>query len=130
VFSETPVTAQKKRGRPRKVQPGLVQPATRRFTRSVLKVDGYRPKPVIEKAKPKSKPRAKFLLQLVENNEENTAATPLKEKMHEKEKVTNTWLITSPLGTPRGRYDEYSSKIFPQLRNQGLIVQEKSRQCD
>jgi hypothetical protein len=23
--------------------------------------------------------------------------------------------MTSPLGTPRGRYDEYSSKIFPQL---------------
>jgi hypothetical protein len=29
------------------------------------------------------------------------------------------WL-TSPLGTPRGRCDEYSSKIFPRLRNQGL----------
>jgi hypothetical protein len=29
--------------------------------------------------------------------------------------------MTSPLGTPRGRYDEYNSKIFPQLRNQGLI---------
>jgi hypothetical protein len=28
--------------------------------------------------------------------------------------------MTSPLGTPRGRRDEYSSKIFPQLRNQGL----------
>jgi hypothetical protein len=28
--------------------------------------------------------------------------------------------MTSPLGTPRGRYDEYSSKVFPQLRNQGL----------
>jgi hypothetical protein len=28
--------------------------------------------------------------------------------------------MTSPLGTPRGRCDEYSSKIFPQLRNQGL----------
>jgi hypothetical protein len=28
--------------------------------------------------------------------------------------------MTSPLGTPRERCDEYSSKIFPQLRNQGL----------
>jgi hypothetical protein len=28
--------------------------------------------------------------------------------------------MTSPLGTPRGRCDEYGSKIFPQLRNQGL----------
>jgi hypothetical protein len=83
LFSEMPVTAQKKRGRPRKVQP-----ATRRFTESALKADGYRPKPIIEKAKPKSKPRAKLLLQLVENNEENIAATPLKEKMHEKEKVS------------------------------------------
>jgi hypothetical protein len=30
--------------------------------------------------------------------------------------------MTSPLGTPRGRSDEYSSKIFPQLRNQGLSI--------
>jgi hypothetical protein len=28
--------------------------------------------------------------------------------------------MTGPLGTLRGRCDEYSSKIFPQLRNQGL----------
>jgi hypothetical protein len=64
-----------------------VQPETRRFTRSALKADGYRPKPVIEKAKPKGKPRAK-LLQLIENNEANTAAHEQKEKMKEKEKVT------------------------------------------
>jgi hypothetical protein len=30
--------------------------------------------------------------------------------------------MSSPLGTPRGRYDEYSSKIFPQLGNQGLSI--------
>jgi hypothetical protein len=34
----------------------------------------------------------------------------------------DAWLMTSPLGTPRGRYDEYSSKIFPQLRNQGMSI--------
>jgi hypothetical protein len=28
--------------------------------------------------------------------------------------IIDAWLMTSPLGTPRGRYDEYSSKIFPQ----------------
>jgi hypothetical protein len=28
--------------------------------------------------------------------------------------------ITTQLGTPRGRYDEYSSKSFPQLRNRGM----------
>jgi hypothetical protein len=33
--------------------------------------------------------------------------------------------MSSPLGTPRGRYDEYSSKIFPQLRNQGLSFLER-----
>jgi hypothetical protein len=27
---------------------------------------------------------------------------------------TDAWLMTNPLGTPRVRYDEYSSKIFPQ----------------
>jgi hypothetical protein len=32
------------------------------------------------------------------------------------------WVMTSPLGTPRGRCDEYSSKIFPQLRNQGMSI--------
>jgi hypothetical protein len=40
----------------------------------------------------------------------------------------DAWLTTSPLGTPRGRCDEYSSKIFPQLRNKGFIDQEKSGQ--
>jgi hypothetical protein len=38
-----------------------------------------------------------------------------------KEFVACSWM-TSPLGTPRGRCDEYSSKIFPQLRNQGLSI--------
>jgi hypothetical protein len=33
------------------------------------------------------------------------------------ENMLDAWLMTSPLGTPRGRCDEYSSKIFPQLRN-------------
>jgi hypothetical protein len=37
-----------------------------------------------------------------------------------KKDMTDAWLMTSRLGTPRGRCDEYSSKIFPQLRNQGL----------
>jgi hypothetical protein len=32
--------------------------------------------------------------------------------------------IATQLGTPRGRYDEYSSK-FPSVRNQGLIVSRK-----
>jgi hypothetical protein len=32
--------------------------------------------------------------------------------------------MASPLGTPRGRYDEYSSKVFPQ----GLIVLGEERQ--
>jgi hypothetical protein len=40
----------------------------------------------------------------------------------------DAWLMTSPLETPRGRCDEYSSKVFPQLRNQGLIDQERSKQ--
>jgi hypothetical protein len=32
--------------------------------------------------------------------------------------------MTDQFGTPRGRYDEHSSK-FPSVRNQGFIVQEK-----
>jgi hypothetical protein len=30
-------------------------------------------------------------------------------------KLLDAWLMTSPLGIPRGRCDEYSSKIFSQL---------------
>jgi hypothetical protein len=37
----------------------------------------------------------------------------------------DAWLMTSPLGTPRGRCDEYSSKIFPQLRSQGMSILER-----
>jgi hypothetical protein len=37
-------------------------------------------------------------------------------------------IIARQLGNPSGRYDEHSSKSFPSVRNQGLIVQEKSRQ--
>jgi hypothetical protein len=37
-------------------------------------------------------------------------------------KELDAWLMTSPLGTPRGRCDEYSSKVFPQLRNQGMSI--------
>jgi hypothetical protein len=32
--------------------------------------------------------------------------------------------ITDPLGTPRERYDEHSSK-FSSVKNQGFIIQEK-----
>jgi hypothetical protein len=37
-------------------------------------------------------------------------------------KRADCWGLTSPLGTPRGRCDEYSSKIFAQLRNQGMSI--------
>jgi hypothetical protein len=33
--------------------------------------------------------------------------------------------MSSPLGTPRGRCDKYNSKIFPQLRNQGMSILER-----
>jgi hypothetical protein len=33
--------------------------------------------------------------------------------------------MTSPLGTPRGRYDEYSSKVFPSVKKPRFIVQER-----
>jgi hypothetical protein len=36
-------------------------------------------------------------------------------------------LMTSPLGTPRGRCDEYSSKVFPQLETK-LYRSGKERQ--
>jgi hypothetical protein len=38
------------------------------------------------------------------------------------EKELDAYLMTSPLGTPRGRCDKYSSKIFPQLKNQGMSI--------
>jgi hypothetical protein len=39
--------------------------------------------------------------------------------------VACSWM-TSPLGTPRGRCDEYSSNIFPQLRNQGMSIRRRA----
>jgi hypothetical protein len=62
---DSPVSRPKKRGRPKKSEARVtvVQSGDRRFTRSSLKLDGFRPKPVIEKASAKKKfPRAKSLL--------------------------------------------------------------------
>jgi hypothetical protein len=36
--------------------------------------------------------------------------------------------MTSPLGTPRGRYDEYSSKVFPSVKKPRYVDQERSKQ--
>jgi hypothetical protein len=38
------------------------------------------------------------------------------------------YLFTVQLGTPRGRYDEYSSKVLPSVKKPRFIVQERSRQ--
>jgi hypothetical protein len=60
-FSATPSTPKKKC--PRKVRAPLVQPAERRFTRSSLKSDGYKPKAVIDgEPKKKKMSRAKMLV--------------------------------------------------------------------
>jgi hypothetical protein len=61
LFNATPASMPKKRGRPRKSRPLLVEPENKRFTRSSLKSAGCRPRPVIEKVKPKHV-RAKLLL--------------------------------------------------------------------
>jgi hypothetical protein len=65
VFAATPVSSLRKkgRGRPRKIQAPLVEPENRRFTRSSLKSNGFRPSPVVQQmARPKKKPRAKMLI--------------------------------------------------------------------
>jgi hypothetical protein len=36
--------------------------------------------------------------------------------------------MTSQLGTPRGRYDEYSSKVFPSVKKPRYVDQERSKQ--
>jgi hypothetical protein len=36
--------------------------------------------------------------------------------------------MTSLLGTPRGRYDEYSSKVFPSVKKPRYVDQERSKQ--
>jgi hypothetical protein len=36
--------------------------------------------------------------------------------------------MTSPLETPRGRCDEYSSKVFPHLETKVYVDQERSKQ--
>jgi hypothetical protein len=50
-----------KEGKAKKMQVPVVEPENRRFTRSSLKLQGYKPKPVIEKVKP-MKTRAKLLV--------------------------------------------------------------------
>jgi hypothetical protein len=35
------------------------------------------------------------------------------------------YLFIVQLGTPRGRYDEYSSKVFPSVKKPRFIVQER-----
>jgi hypothetical protein len=35
--------------------------------------------------------------------------------------------MTGQLGTPRGRYDEHCSKVFPSIRNQGMSNPGKSQ---
>jgi hypothetical protein len=37
------------------------------------------------------------------------------------------WFFTVQLGTPRGRYDEYSSKLFPQKETKVCRIQEKAK---
>jgi hypothetical protein len=86
----SPVTTRKKRGK--KVKTPLVMPEERRFTRSCLKKDGYRPAPiVIEQKGPKKRARSKFLLspqrdriEEVEDNEEVAS---------EEEHVTPIWIM-------------------------------------
>jgi hypothetical protein len=61
LFASSLVSMRKKRGRGRKLQVPLVEPENRRFTRCSLKLQGYKPKPVIEKVKP-MKAGAKLLV--------------------------------------------------------------------
>jgi hypothetical protein len=42
--------------------------------------------------------------------------------------MSDAWLMTSPLGTPRERYDEYSSKVFPSVKKPRYVDQERSKQ--
>jgi hypothetical protein len=44
------------------------------------------------------------------------------------ENMLDAWLMTSPLGTPRGKCDEYSSKIFPSIKKPRFIVLVEERQ--
>jgi hypothetical protein len=61
VFSATPASDAKVKQRRRRKQ--VVQSTERRFTRSCLNKEGYRPTPVVDsKARPKKRPRAKLWL--------------------------------------------------------------------
>jgi hypothetical protein len=61
VFSATPSEPKKRRSR--KVLAPLVQPSSCHFTRSCLKGDGFRPKPLVDSQPPlKKKVRAKLLI--------------------------------------------------------------------
>jgi hypothetical protein len=49
------------------------------------------------------------------------------------EKYLDCYLMASPLGTPRGRYDEYNSKSFPSVKKPRYVDLGEERQtteCD
>jgi hypothetical protein len=74
LFASSPVSMPKKRGMPRKLQVPVDEPENRRFTRSSLKLQGYKPKPVIEKVKP-MKARAKLLVRQFDQSLVKDSAT-------------------------------------------------------
>jgi hypothetical protein len=79
----------KKRGRPRKSRPLLVEPENRRFTRSSLKSAGCRPHPVIEKVKPKHA-HAKLLLP---NFDDEFAGEGIGERVKRKKQTAATPIL-------------------------------------
>jgi hypothetical protein len=69
IFSASPIAMKKKRSR--QARTPVVQPAQRRFTRSCLKIDGYRPRPILgDQPRTKKKQRSKLLLVEVVNDED------------------------------------------------------------
>jgi hypothetical protein len=78
VFSASPVSVKKKRVCRGKTP--VAQQESRRFTRSCLKLDGYRPKPVGEQPRPKKKTRSKLLLQRLDEVEQSEPILPGLEK--------------------------------------------------
>jgi hypothetical protein len=56
--------------------------------------------------------------------------SPVTAREKELDAVRWCYLFTIQLGTPRGRYDEYSSNVFPSVKKPRYVDQERKEPND
>jgi hypothetical protein len=125
-FSATPSTPKKKRSR--KVRAPLVQPAERRFTRSALKSNGYKPKAVMDVEPKKKKPsRAKMLVVNEIHSEQENAEGDLDHGQEEEIPVTPIVVMQNvglALGIPPEKLTKEQLEVGPSNATKSKLANE------